>query len=503
MRSLDNVSVLNVAEVVRLRSARQFGKTRTLTSSATKIVGTSSATKIVGRPRVARGTLLLSIALLFVSVAPAVTAADEPDQIGSRALADYVAKPDASYRWTKLREGTVGRTSYVELILTSQTWRDIVWKHQLFVIKPSSVPPDTKHALLFITGGSWNDALQDPARELKLPREAGLFATLAEELKTPVAILLHVPQQPIFDGKREDQIIALTFENYLKTRDPEWPLLLPMVKSAVRGMDAVQEYCKQEWSLELETFTVTGASKRGWTTWLTGAADPRAVAIAPMVIDMLNMRAQQKHQLASWGDYSQQINDYTQRGLQKHFDTAAGKTLQAIVDPYSYRDVLTQPKLIILGTNDPYWPLDALNLYWNDLRGEKFILYVPNNGHGVNDYPRLVGSLAALHQHAATGKALPELSWKFTNGGDRLSLRMTSDLKPKYVQAWTAAAETRDFRKSQWRSFQTRADGDGYVYDLTIPAAGYAALFGEAVFEDGGLPYYLSTNVNIVSAAAE
>ena len=94
-------------------------------------------------------------------------------------------------------------------------------------------------------------------------------------MKTPVAILLHVPQQPIFGGKREDAIIAYTFDEYLKTSDPEWPLLLPMVKSAVRGMDAVTEFSDQTWSLKLKSFTVTGGSKRGWTTWLTGAIDGR------------------------------------------------------------------------------------------------------------------------------------------------------------------------------------------------------------------------------------
>ena len=37
----------------------------------------------------------------------------------------------------------------------------------------------------------------------------------------PVAILLHVPQQPIFDGKREDEIIAYTFREFLKTGDAD------------------------------------------------------------------------------------------------------------------------------------------------------------------------------------------------------------------------------------------------------------------------------------------
>ena len=63
---------------------------------------------------------------------------------------------------------------------------------------------------------------------------------------------------------------------------------------------------------------------------------------------------------AKWGKFSEQIQDYTQRGIQDRAGSAAGDQLNRIVDPYSYRDSIVQPKLIMLGTNDRYWPLDAL-----------------------------------------------------------------------------------------------------------------------------------------------
>jgi PhoPQ-activated pathogenicity-related protein len=417
------------------------------------------------------------------------------------ALDRYVAKADDSYRWVKKDTGKIIGVDYAELILTSQTWRGILWRHQLFVIKPSSTKPDTKHALLFIAGGRWKDALADLANKTRLPREAALFAAIAERMKTPVAILLHVPQQPIFDGKVEDQIIALTFENFLKTGDEEWPLLLPMVKSAVRAMDATQEFTKNEWSLGLETFTVTGASKRGWTTWLTGAADKRATAIAPMVIDMLNMQRHLEYQKSVWGDYSHKINDYTERGIQKHLATESGKALRAIVDPFSYRQRITQPKLMIIGTNDHYWPLDALNLYWDDLVGPKYVLYVPNNRHGLRDYGRVLGTLNALHQQAFNGFQMPKLSWTFKPNGTGLVLSVKSDVRPARVNIWKATAAKRDFRKSKWSSRQIERNGDGYAFELRPPETGYAALFGEAVYEADGVPYYLSTNVRVINSA--
>jgi PhoPQ-activated pathogenicity-related protein len=273
-----------------------------------------------------------------------------------------------------------------------------------------------------------------------------------------------------------------------------------MVKSAVRGMDAVQEFARQEWVLDIETFTVTGASKRGWTTWLTSAVDRRVTALAPMVIDMLNMGPQLRHQQEVWGKPSYKIHDYTDRGLHEALQTAPGRVLQQIVDPYSYREVILQPKLILLGTNDHYWPLDALNQYWSDLSGEKYILYVPNNGHGLDDYRRVFGSLNALHQHAAAGRPLPKLSWEFSQEDGRTSLRIRSEPAAAQVVAWVATSPTRDFREAAWRSAPTRSDGQVAVYDLPDVEAGYAAVFGEAQYAGEELPFYLSTNVQIVSA---
>jgi PhoPQ-activated pathogenicity-related protein len=443
-----------------------------------------------------RNSLFLVVLLLLSPVAEAREAASGP-------LAEYVAAKDDTYRWVKRSEGSVLSCKYVELTLTSQTWKDTVWKHQLFLVKPAQVKADAKHALLMIAGGSWRDELADPKTQIKLPGEAQVLALVAEQMKMPVAILLHVPQQPLFGGKKEDEIIALTFREFLKTGDDDWPLLQPMVKSAVRAMDATQEATKKEWDLDVKTFTVTGASKRGWTTWLTGAVDDRAVAIAPMVIDMLNMAPHTKLQKASFdGKSSEQINDY--EGLDQQIDTARGLALRKIVDPWEYRERLTQPKLVILGTNDRYWPLDACNLYWNDLQGEKYLLYVPNNGHGLPDRSRVVAGLGALNRRIITGKPLPKLAWEYNGGADVVSLKVSADVKPSRVRVWTAKAAKRDFRDSPWTAADATTKGDAFVYDLAAPAEGNAALLGEAVFHEGtDEEFSLSTNVRIVPAKTE
>lgn len=451
---------------------------------------------------------LLSRLAIAATVCFAIVARSQADDTAtpakpSSALAQYVAKPDASYKWVKRQEGPLGRGTYVELILTSQTWHDVVWKHQLFIYKPEKVA-DNAQALLLIEGGAWNDKLAEPPKgEEKLPTAAVLIAAVGDNTESPVAVLRQVPQQPIFNGLKEDGAISYTFQKFLETGVNDWPLLLPMVKSAVKGMDAIQEFARDEWKLEVKNFLISGASKRGWTTWLTAAVDPRVNALAPMVIDMLNMRLQLPHQVLSFGGFSERIHDYTDKGLQQYLFTKEGTALREIVDPYSYRAQITQPKLIILGTNDPYWPVDALNMYWDGLEGEKRILYVPNGQHGLQDYPRMIGSITALHQSICNGHKLPNLKWKYEEQDDAVCLTVNCDVEPKSVAAWTADAETRDFRKSQWVEKPAEASGDGgksFEISLPKPAKGFSAVFAEAKFNGLALPYSFSTTMRVVPA---
>ncbi|MBX6314864.1 MAG: phenylacetic acid degradation protein [Isosphaeraceae bacterium] len=409
---------------------------------------------------------------------------------GPSARADldaYVAKPDPSFAWKNLNhEATPAGTLY-RFELTSQTWRGRPWTHQLMICEPAEVSyPEAM--LLFITGGA-NDGKPRPG-------DAATGLTLAKLCGARVAVLPQVPNQPLLDGKYEDDLIAETFVKYLETKDAEWPLLFPMVKSAVRAMDAVQTWAKEQ-GKPVQRFVVTGASKRGWTTWLTGAVDRRVVAIAPMVIPTLNMRAQNPHQLEVWGKYSDQIADYTRRGLTEKIETPDGQVLWRWIDPYTYRDRLMMPKLQINGTNDPYWTLDSLNLYWDDLKGPKWVVYLPNAGHGLDQHRDYATTgIAALFRHVISGRPMPVLSWKHSDGPDgTLRLEVKATPAPQAATLWVATSKTRDFRKSTWESKPMRSDGLTLVGEVKRPDAGDIALFGDLTFEVDGLDYHLSTQI--------
>src|SRR5262245_59892649 len=280
-------------------------------------------------------------------------------------LAEYVKKADEEYSWKLRGKKEVDAGTVYEIDLVSQKWQNIVWKHDLRVYVPKDVKPKSTMRLLN-TGGR-------PGT-----RDQALAFAVANNVQAPVAFRFGIPNQPLFakDGKvglREDALIAETFVQYLKTRDDSWPLLFPMVKSVTRSMDALQAFAKKELKADVKNFVLTGASKRGWTTWLTAAVEPRVKAIVPMVIDTLNMQKQMPYQKESYGHYSAMIKDYTNRGLVPMPNTAEARKLWGMVDPWVYRARLKMPKMILNGTNDPYWTQDALNLYWDDLSGDKYI----------------------------------------------------------------------------------------------------------------------------------
>ncbi|MDX1327586.1 MAG: PhoPQ-activated protein PqaA family protein, partial [Arenibacter sp.] len=328
------------------------------------------------------------------------------------ALKSYLHNNDSHYSWELRDSYQLGESSVYELLLTSQKWRDFIWTHQLTLLVPSKVDHDG--ALLFVTGGSVKDGLPKWSSNKEDSRTQN-FKKIAEENNAMVAILKQVPNQPLYDGLVEDQLISFTLHNYKKDKDLTWPLLFPMVKSAVSAMDAVQEFSKAELERDINRFIVSGASKRGWTTWLTGAHDKRVQAIAPMVIDVLNMPVSLDYHLVVWKEYSEQINDYIQLEIPQTVRSEDGNAITQMVDPYSYKDQLSMPKLIFIGTNDEYWPVDAVKNYINDIPGENYLHYVPNAGHDLGGGAQAFRALSAFWGKILNDKPLTQLSYNITS----------------------------------------------------------------------------------------
>jgi len=439
--------------------------------------------------------------MLFLLTILSGVAQGAPDSPPETALADYVAQPDSTYEWHVQARYFEQGAEIVELSLQSQTWRGIPWKHRLYVIKPESGGTEARQGLLIVGGGRWRERDGSDTRD-QLPEDAEVFIGIANRLDTIVAVLGQVPFQPMFD-LTEDKLIAFTFEQYLLSGDAEWPLLLPMVKSAVRAMDTTQAFVSEEWSIALEEFTVVGGSKRGWTTWLTGVVDSRATILVPLVIDALNFAKHMPYQTAIWGAPSEELAPYSELGLLDILGSEEGAALRTIVDPYSYRDRLTQLKLVVASTNDTYFPLDAMNLYWNDLPPPKYPLYLPNEGHSIENLGRVLAALNAVHRSVDIEAELPSLAWQFEKHETALRLCLRADPAPAAVAAWTAEAADADFREAEFAATSVAVRDGVYIFDLALPLQGFKAVFAESAFDSGGVPYSLSTNVRIVDPRGE
>jgi PhoPQ-activated pathogenicity-related protein len=408
-------------------------------------------------------------------------------------LPGYVAKADASFRWELKGKVDSPLGTIYDLHLSSQTWQGIAWEHGLQVHVPLGVTP-TATMFLWNQGGKPSTA------------SAAFGLALAAKINAPVAFLFGIPNQPLLDGKREDALIAETFVRYLETKDEDWPLLFPMVKSLVRAMDVLQAFTLKEWKQPTTGFVVAGASKRGWTTWLTAAIDHRVTAIVPLVIDTLNMPEQLPHQLKSFGRYSEQIADYTARGLVPLPDGDAARKLWRMTDPFSYRESLNLPKFIINGANDPYWTIDALNFYWDGLKGDKWVCYVPNAGHNLEqrsadakvDRSWAVDSLAAFGWSQVHGQPLPRMKWKHDEVEGRFRATVDCSAPPAAARVWVADAPTRDFRKEKWVERSAETAGNKVVGTIDRPASGFRAFFVEVDYVVGGLSCRFSTQVRVI-----
>jgi PhoPQ-activated pathogenicity-related protein len=162
------------------------------------------------------------------------------------------------------------------------------------------------------------------------------------------------------------------------------------------------------------------------------------------------------------------------------------------------------PKLLINGNNDGYWATDALNLYWDGLKGDKWVLYVPNAGHNLqqrtgngSDVTRARNGLAAFARAQITGKPLPRLEWKHDDADGKLRLTVTCKPAPLAARLWVADAPTLDFRKAEWKEQPVNLQ-EGTVTGLVEPpTTGCRAFYAEMEYELDGLHYDLSTQLRI------
>lgn len=445
-------------------------------------------------------------------------------------LDDYLAiptPPDPNFTFSQYGSssydgspifGYTGTRAYV-LQMTSQAWRQpdevntTVWTHWVTVIVPEAEwllgsVKDT--ALVLINAGDMGEPapLIDPAYP-----DYSDYRSLAEGTRTIIVELRSVPNQPLVfadedpNARSEDEIIAYSWDKFLQGGDDFWPVQLPMVKSTVRCMDAVQSFVSTTTGKTINHFVLTGGSKRGWTAWLTAAVDNRVTAVAPIVSDLLNMRRSFAHQWACYGFWADALSPYEDMGIFDWFDTARADELMAIVDPYAYRDRLTIPKFVVTAAGDDFFVHDSIQFYLDDLIGETYVRTVPNTNHYLDGaYDEVIANMVPYYDAFLNGQPRPQFSWTLNDDG---SMTVQTADTPLAVYLWQADNLTaRDFRQvtigTSWTSSVLTEQSPGvYLADPGMSPTGWRSYFVELVYDYqssllGDYDYHFTTEMRVI-----
>jgi len=420
------------------------------------------------------------------------------------ALDRYVSALDTNYNYHLVRSiPGKGQTTFL-LEMTSQAWLTTnevdrpLWKHWLIVVKPGDVT--SSKSLLYISGGA-NDGKEPKGPDASL-------AQIAVATKSVVTELKMVPNQPLVfsgetQGRVEDELIAYTWDKFLRTGDEKWPARLPMTKAAVRAIDTVIAFCAgpEAGHTTVDGFVVAGGSKRGWTTWTTAAVDMRVIGIVPVVIDLLNIGPSMLHHYAAYGFWAPSIGDYTALHIMDWNGTPQYRALMHIEEPYEYRKRFTMPKLLINASGDQFLLPDSSQFYFDALPGVKYLRYVPNADHSLRGSDARE-SLLAFYNAILYQQPMPQLSWKLQSDG---SIRAETRDRPTKVKLWQATnPEARDFRLEtlgpKWTS-SVLVDEGGGVFTAKVPAPekGWTGFFAEFTFPSGcAVPFKFTTPVRVL-----
>ncbi|MBN1345937.1 MAG: hypothetical protein JXQ73_24820 [Phycisphaerae bacterium] len=456
------------------------------------------------------------------------------------ALDSYVAMEDTSYNAAFSTMFNISSSRAYVLDMVSQNWRTLDevnhtdWHHWVTVIKPNTVSGHRK-ALLVINGGSYDPNNPLGSRPSASDGKLAEMAAIAEATNSVVVNVSIVPNQrlkfadeadPNSSGRSEDELVAYTWDKYLRTGEPTWLARLPMTKAAVRAMDAATAWLTNDTQFPgaaktyIDGFVVTGASKRGWTAWTTAAVDSRVIGVIPVVIDVLNVEPSMRHHYAALGYWAPAIGDYEDMGIMGWVGTPEFDAMMDIIDPYRYRDRYASiPKYMINAGGDDFFLPDSWQFYYDDLPGEKYLRYVPNADHGLDGY--IPPSLAAYYQAIITGSPRPGFSWTFEPDG---SIRVETDpnfsAPSSVVFRQATNPDARDFRKSpynheqtgwawdpnhlKWEESPLSDQGGGvYVAQVDEPNEGWRLAFVELTYPGTGTyPFVFTTGTRVLPEAA-
>ncbi|MGV6397204.1 PhoPQ-activated pathogenicity-related family protein [Pseudomonas caspiana] len=385
--------------------------------------------------------------------------------------------------------------------LRSQHWSPLAlvepgeWVHEVAIYIPQDALPG--QALLVANNGT---NYPRPRKEAEPATDftETMALSIAKRTRTIVITTSNVPNQYLGyndDGfaRREHDSVAHSWKLFLKNpkQRPTMSLHIPMMQSMIRTMDLAQRELKL-W--KVDSFIATGASKRGWASWLAALTDERITAIVPFGIDILGMDKVLEHTWQTYGkSWPVAFGAYQQEGITQQIKTANFGKLIQIEDPLRYLDSayahrLAIPKYIVNASGDDFFVPDNARFFFNQLPGAKALRVAPNSSHyGIHQYVEhaLVPFINRLRQ----SRPMPSISMQSDTDRAQQRYAVAFSEAPTKVVQWTAINPlARDFRYACGVRYQPQeldSGTDRLVITLKKPAQGWMASFIEATFSDG------------------
>lgn len=395
--------------------------------------------------------------------------------------------------------------------LNSQSWSPqgmVVpgnWLHEVDIYIPKATRE--KHALVVINNGSNDGSAGKPVAPTNFDEEK--LARIARATQTIVISVSNIPNQRLnYQGNAtplmEDGSMAYSWKLFMddSQKYKNLPLYIPMSAAVSQTFRLAKQQLAQ-W--KIDKFIVTGASKRGWATWLTALSDPDVDAIVPFAMDLLDVKESLKHMYRSYGmNWPVAFYSYYKQGIDQKINTKAFVSLMRLQDPLSYLDTDLSSrfgieKYIINASGDDFYTPDSSRFYYDKLPGSKSLRVVPNSTHnGILSVSEQ--SLISFVNRFQKQRKLPAITADLQDKGNKKTLLVSFSESPASVRQWTAQNPVaRDFRyvcgvKYNASPVELSAGSTKVKIPLTTAKSGWRATYLEATFHDG---YVATTQVYI------
>ncbi|HGB3910211.1 TPA: MFS transporter [Salmonella enterica subsp. enterica serovar Birkenhead] len=382
--------------------------------------------------------------------------------------------------------------------LLSQHWSpdDMVtpaqWRHNVDIYIPETAKEH--HALVVVNNGiNYDKGVQITGKPGDFPQET--LASISRDTNTIVISVSDIPNQYLTfqDDKKplkEDESVSRSWALFMEAPEQRklMPLNIPMVTALSQAMRLAKKELTQ-WNIN--SFIITGISKRGWTTWLSAIADPDVEAIVPFAIDLLDIDASLEHIYQSYGgNWPITFYPYYQQGIDEKIKSPTFTQLRQIIDPLRYLNTIYQPRLaipkyIINASGDDFFVPDNTRFYYSKLPGVKSLRIVPNMNHySINQFAE--ESLVPFINRFQSKKTLPQLIGLIHHH----LLTVYFSEAPVKVVRWTANnPNARDFRYACGIRYQPLTidipANNKISITLNEPKTGWEATYIEATFNDG------------------